>query len=74
MVNKLANVGIKCCYKCENRSVGCHSTCDQYIAESKARADYKKAIRKEEYCYNDNRVRPRTNHKSRTARIEGRIR
>lgn len=26
---------IKCCYKCEERHVGCHSTCERYIEESK---------------------------------------
>ena len=26
---------IRCCYKCEERKVGCHSTCEKYLAERK---------------------------------------
>ena len=29
---------ITCCYKCEDRHVGCHSTCEKYI-EQKAMSD-----------------------------------
>ena len=24
---------IKCCYKCQDRVVGCHATCEKYITE-----------------------------------------
>lgn len=24
---------IRCCYGCEERQVGCHGTCERYIAE-----------------------------------------
>ena len=27
---------IKCCYECTERALGCHATCEKYIAERKA--------------------------------------
>lgn len=27
---------IKCCYKCEERKIGCHSVCEKYISERRA--------------------------------------
>lgn len=32
---------IECCKDCEKRYVGCHSTCEDYIAEKKADAERK---------------------------------
>lgn len=32
------------CYKCENRSVGCHSTCERYISFSRQEYLRKEAI------------------------------
>lgn len=29
---------ITCCYKCEERTLGCHATCERYIEQSKANA------------------------------------
>lgn len=26
---------IRVCYKCQDRKVGCHATCDKYLSESK---------------------------------------
>lgn len=35
------------CIGCTKRHVGCHSTCEEYIAESKQRLELKKKINKE---------------------------
>lgn len=36
---------IRCCYGCEEREVGCHATCEKYIAERKALDEEKKEKR-----------------------------
>lgn len=33
---------IRCCYKCEDRTATCHSTCEKYAAESAAHAEEKR--------------------------------
>lgn len=44
---------IKCCKDCQDRAVGCHSTCERYKAEKaewdKIRAEEKERQR-QEYC------------------------
>ena len=32
---------IKCCMNCKERSVGCHSVCEKYIAERKELDEYR---------------------------------
>ena len=32
------------CYKCENRRIGCHSTCEQYISWSQEETRRKRQI------------------------------
>jgi hypothetical protein len=27
---------IRCCYGCEERQIGCHATCERYLAEKEA--------------------------------------
>lgn len=39
-------VKIKCCYKCEKRSLGCHANCDTYKSERKMLDDYNENVRK----------------------------
>ena len=34
---------IKCCYKCQDRVVGCHATCEKYITE---KAEWEKTAEK----------------------------
>lgn len=33
---------LACCLNCENRKIGCHSTCELYIAECKEREELKR--------------------------------
>ena len=44
---------IKCCYKCTDRVVGCHSTCEKYISEKaehdKMKAEQRKAVEMERF-------------------------
>lgn len=37
---------INCCYKCEKRHIGCHSTCEDYLRERKALDEYNEKQRK----------------------------
>lgn len=37
---------VKCCYMCEDREVGCHSTCSRYIEEKQLAAEEKAAVEK----------------------------
>lgn len=37
---------ISCCKDCDNREIGCHSTCEKYIKEKKVRDDEKIEIHK----------------------------
>ena len=39
---------IKCCYECTERHIGCHATCERYVAERKA-TDY---VKDENSIYN----------------------
>ena len=44
---------IKCCYKCADRVVGCHSTCEKYISEKayhdKSKAEQREMLEKERF-------------------------
>lgn len=50
---------MKCCMNCEKRMAGCHSTCEMYIAESRADHERKEKIRvaKEKERANQNYIR-----------------
>ena len=37
---------ITCCFNCEDRKAGCHSTCEKYITEKKAWNEEKAKIEK----------------------------
>lgn len=49
---------VNCCYKCPDRYLACHDTCEKYIA---ARAEYDNQVKKEReenfnpYCRNKSR-------------------
>ena len=34
-------VNVTCCYKCEEREPGCHSTCERYLQQTKELAKTK---------------------------------
>ena len=36
---------IRCCYECEERQEGCHSTCERYLEEKKKHQEYLKKVR-----------------------------
>ena len=38
--------GSNCCYQCEDRHIGCHSTCEKYQAYRKEWEERKKTYRK----------------------------
>jgi hypothetical protein len=40
------NGRINCCYKCEKRHIGCHSTCEDYLRERKALDEFNENQRK----------------------------
>ena len=42
----------KCCYECPERKVGCHSSCERYLAERKALDDEKDAKKKRQETRN----------------------
>ena len=44
-------IRVKCCYECTKRTVGCHSTCEEYKAAKEAIAKENELIkkRKDEY-------------------------
>lgn len=50
---------MKCCINCEKRIPGCHDTCEDYIAESRADHERKEKIRmaKEKERANQNYIR-----------------
>lgn len=35
---------ISCCYNCENRTIGCHGSCESYKAERDARAEMRRSV------------------------------
>lgn len=37
---------IKCCYKCEMRTVNCHATCEQYKLEAAQEEERKEKLRR----------------------------
>lgn len=49
---------ITCCYKCPDREVGCHSTCDEYLSQKQANEELRRRERKDreaaEYRLNTN--------------------
>lgn len=54
---------ITCCYKCEDRHPGCHSTCDKYIQQKKEHAEFLEASKKES-DYGAYVIRKKKNHSS----------
>ena len=53
----LGQATIKCCKNCTKRCIGCHSVCEEYIAEKEALEVKKQLIRKKkqfdkEFDYN----------------------
>lgn len=40
---------IKCCYKCQERHLGCHDTCGRYDAEKKELRRIKEELAKEKH-------------------------
>lgn len=40
--------GVRSCYKCEDRFVGCHSTCDRYLKEKQEYDERKEKYRLED--------------------------
>ena len=53
---------INCCYHCPDRHLKCHSTCNRYQEESKARKEMNEQIRKikdKEYAYYSKNFRDR---------------
>ena len=36
--------GIRCCKDCQDRFIGCHGTCEKYIAQNKAHQEELKRI------------------------------
>jgi hypothetical protein len=34
----------KCCYKCQDRHVGCHGTCEKYLEAKKKHDEYKNKV------------------------------
>ena len=37
---------VTCCYKCEERTVGCHGTCERYLNQVKEHQEESERIRK----------------------------
>ena len=49
-----------CCYGCDKRHVGCHSTCEEYLKEHKrhmAEKEKEQKARVRDYQYNDYMVK-----------------
>jgi len=53
---------IRCCYQCGERRVGCHGTCERYLAERKAADDElerREIVRQGMYGVIDSRINNR---------------
>lgn len=64
---------VTCCYKCEERTVGCHGTCERYLNQVKEHQEESERIRKAkeerrqfESYYKDKKTRKMHNQKMRT--------
>lgn len=47
---------IRCCFECEKRCVGCHATCEAYIAEKAKHDAENEAVRKSQQMARYDRI------------------
>ena len=53
---------MRSCYKCEQRTIGCHDTCEKYLTE---KAKHTEAVRKaaNDNAFHEIKVKPKTWHR-----------
>lgn len=60
--------GIKCCYKCQERYLGCHASCETYLAEKEVYDNERREmLQKKQLSYNLSGMSIARNNKSRKA-------